>query len=157
MKKKLMLLALTLTLVVVFSHAALATSAGDKCVCSKQGSSQNLNRVPLAEKLKLSDRQVQQLQEINLSTYQTTKALRVKLMDAKFELRQLRIAGTDKPAINAKVKQVNDLQAQIHKIQQQKWQKVQSILTAEQQAKLKDMKGFGRHGGWCKEGCRQPK
>lgn len=157
MKKKLMLLALTLTLVVVFSHAALATSAGNKCVCPNQGSSQSLNRVPLAEKLNLSDRQVQQLKEINLSTYQTTKVLKVKLMDAKFELRQLRIAGKDKSAIDAKIKLVNDLQAQIHKIQQQKWQKVQSILNAEQQAKLKDMKGFGQHGGWCKEGCPQPK
>jgi len=152
-----MLLALTLTLVMVFSQAALATGAGNKCVCPNRAFSQNPNQVPLAEKLKLSDRQVQQLKEINLSTYQTTKALKIKLMDAKFELRQLRIAGTDKAAIDAKVKQINDLQTQIHKIHQQKWQKVQSLLNAEQQAKLKDMKGFGQHGGWCKEGCPQPK
>ena len=152
-----MVLALSLTLVMVFSHAALATGAGNKCVCPNRGSSQNPNQIPLAEKLELSDRQVKQLKEINLSTYQTTKVLKIKLMDAKFELRQLRIAGTDKSAVDAKVKQINDLQTQIQKIHQQKWQKVQSILNAEQQAKLKNMKGFGHHGGCCKEGCPQPK
>ena len=152
-----MLLALTLTLVAVFSHVAFATGAGNKCVCPNRASSQNPNRVPLAEKLNLSDRQVQQLKEINLSTYQTTKALKIKMLDAKFELRQLRIVGTDKSAIEAKIKEISDLQAQIHKAHQQKWQKVKSILTPEQQSKLKDMKGFGQHGGWCKEGCPQPK
>jgi len=152
-----MVLALSLTLVVVFSHAALATGAGNKYFCSNQASSKNPNKIPLAEKLKLSDRQVQQLKEINLSTYQTTKALKIKLMDAKFELKQMGIAGTDKAAIDAKVKQISDLQTQIHKIYQQKWQNVQSILNPEQQAQLKDMKGFGQHGGWCKEGCPQPK
>lgn len=157
MKNKLMLLALTLTLVAGFSHAALATGAGNKCVCPNQASSQNPVRVPLAEKLNLSDRQVQQLKEINLSTYQTTKVLKVKLLDAKFERRQLRIVGTDKSGIDAKTKEINDLQVQIHKLQQQKWQKVQSILTPEQQSKLKDLKGFGKQGGWCKEGCQQPK
>ena len=157
LKKKLVVLALSLTLVVVFGHAALATGAGNKCVRPNQASSQSQKQIPLAEKLKLSDRQVQQLKEINLSTYQSTKALKIKLMDAKFELRQLRIAGTDKPAIDEKVKQINDLQTQIHKLHQQKWQKVQSILNAEQQVQLKEMKGFGKHGGWSKEGCPQPK
>lgn len=152
-----MVLALGLTLVVVFSHAALAIGAGNKCVCPNRASSLNPNQVPIAERLKLSDRQVQQLKEINLSTYQTTRALKIKLMDAKFELRQLKVAGTDKSAINAKVKQINDLKTQIHKTHQQKWQKVQSILNTEQQAQLKEMKGFGHHGGWCKEGCPQPK
>ncbi|MBP1761370.1 MAG: pilus assembly/Cpx signaling pathway periplasmic inhibitor/zinc-resistance associated protein [Firmicutes bacterium] len=104
MKKKLVVLALSLTLVVVFSHAALAAGAGNKCVRPNRDSSQNQNQTPLAEKLKLSDRQVQQLKEINLSTYQSTKALKIKLMDAKFELRQLRIAGTDKSAMDEKVK-----------------------------------------------------
>ena len=157
LKKKLMVLALSLTLVVVFGHAALATGAGNKCVCPNQDSSQSQNQIPLAEKLKLSDRQVQQLKEINLNTYQSTKVLKIKLMDAKFELRQLRITGTDKSAIDEKVKQISDLQAQIHKLHQQKWQKVQSILNAEQQTQLKEMKDLGKHGGWCKEGCSQPK
>jgi Spy/CpxP family protein refolding chaperone len=157
LKKKLVVLALSLTLVVVFGHAALAIGAGNKCVRPNQASSQCQNQIPLAEKLKLSDRQVQQLKEINLSTYQSTKALKIKLMDAKFELRQLRIAGTDKPAIDEKVKQINDLQTQIHKLHQQKWQKMQSILNAEQQAQLKEMKSFGRHGGRYKEGRSWPK
>lgn len=157
LRKKLMVLALSLTLVVVFGHAALAAGAGNKCVCPNQASSQSQNQIPLAEKLKLSDSQVQQLKEINLNTYQSAKVLKIKLMDAKFELRQLRITGTDKSAIDEKVKQISDLQAQLHKLHQQKWQKVQSILNAEQQTQLKEMKDLGKHGGWCKEGCSQPK
>ena len=152
-----MVLALSLTLVVVFGHAALAAGAGDKSVRSDQASSPSQNQIPLAEKLKLSDSQVQQLKEINLNTYQSAKVLKIKLMDAKFELRQLSITGTDKSAIEEKAKQISDLQAQLHKLHKQKWQKVQSILNAEQQTQLKEMKDLGKHGGRCKEGCSQPK
>lgn len=49
--------------------------------------------------------------------------------------------------MDEKVKQINDLQTQIHKLHQQKWQKAQSILNAEQQAQLKEMKSFGKYGG----------
>ncbi len=157
MRNRLTLLTLTLMLVLGISHAALATSAGNNCGCPDRASSKNTKRVPLAEKLNLSDRQVQQVKEINLSTYQTTKVLKVKLLDAKFERRQLMIVGTDKSAIDANNKEIENLQAQLHKAQQQKWQKIQSILTPEQQSKLKDMKGFGQHGGHCKPGCPQPK
>ncbi|NLV21687.1 MAG: hypothetical protein GXY49_06845 [Syntrophomonadaceae bacterium] len=59
--------------------------------------------------------------------------------------------------MDEKVKQINDLQTQIHKLHQQKWQKAQSILNAEQQPQLKEMKSFGKYGGWYKEGCPQPK
>lgn len=150
LKKKLMLLTLSLTMLLVFSQAAFATGGGN--VDRPNGSScQSQNRVPLAQQLNLSDRQVQQLKEINLSTYQATKGLKVKLLDAKFELRQLQITGTDKTAINAKAKEVNELKTKIHEIRKQKWQKVQSILTAEQKSKLKDVKGFGHHGGRYRE------
>lgn len=151
MKKRLMFLTLTLLLVMGFSHAALAAGAGNNASCPNQAASKNANWVPLAERLNLSDRQVQQVKEINLSTYQTTKALKVKLLDARFELRQLMIEGTDKSAINARNKEIANLKDQIHKAQQEKWQKIKSILTPEQQTKLKEMKGFGRHGGHYKQ------
>ncbi len=111
MKKRLMFLTLTLLMVMGFSHAAFATGAGNNASFSNQAASKNANWVPLAEKLNLSDRQVQQVKEINLSTYQTTKALKVKLLDAKFERRQLMIEGTDKSAINAKNKEISQFKS----------------------------------------------
>lgn len=154
LKKGLRLLTLTLTLMLVTSQIAFATVTDNNGINSDRASGPHPNRVPLAEKLNLSDRQVQQLKEINLSTYQATKALKVKMMDAKFELRQLSIAGTDKSAIDAKIKEIKELKAQIHKIEQEKWQKIQTVLTPEQQSKLKSMKGFGHHSGRYKEGCQ---
>jgi Spy/CpxP family protein refolding chaperone len=135
-------------MLLVIGQAAYAAGSGNG---DRPNGSSSQNWVPLAQQLNLNDRQVQQLKEINLNTYQATKDLKVKLLDAKFELRQLQITGTDKTAINAKVKEINELKTKIHTIRQQKWQKVQSILTAEQQSKLKDMKGFGHHGGHCRE------
>ncbi|MGI5922143.1 MAG: Spy/CpxP family protein refolding chaperone [Syntrophomonadaceae bacterium] len=144
MKKGLVLLTLTLALVLAASQMAAAAGPGN--VVPPRGPVEDQNWVPLAEQLNLSDRQVQQLKEINLSTHQTTKALKVKLIDARFELRQLMITGSDKAAINAKTKEINDLKTQLHQVKQQKWQQVQSILTAEQQTQLKNLKGFGHHG-----------
>jgi Spy/CpxP family protein refolding chaperone len=150
LKKKLMLLTLSLAMLLAFGQVAWATGSGN-CDRPNGSSCQNQNWVPLAQQLNLSDRQVQQIKEINLSSYQTAKGLKVKLLDAKFELRQLQITGTDKTAINAKVKEIKELKTKIHEIRQQKWQKIQSILTAEQKSKLKDVKGFGHHGGRYRE------
>lgn len=152
MRKKLMVLALTLTLAVAFTNVAAAAGAGNGCACPDRASSQN--KVPIAEKLNLSDRQVQQLKEINLSTYQATRPIKIKLLDAKFELRQLRIDGKDKAAIDAKSKEIKGLQDELRKIRQEKRQKFQSILTSEQLARLKTLKGSGHQCGWDKEGKR---
>jgi len=156
LKKRLLVLALALALATVFTHGAIAAGAGNGCSCPNRASSPGYNQVPLAEKLNLSDRQVQQLKEINLNTYQNTRPLKIKLLDAKFELRQLRIDGKDKTAIEAKTKDIKDLRDQLHRLQQQKRQKVQAILTSEQQAKLKTMRAPGHHGGWDKQGYQQP-
>lgn len=155
MKSKLLFLTLTLMLVLGCSQMALAAGTGNdgfpNRACSKDA-----NWIPLAKKLSLSDRQVQQVKEINLNTYKTTKVLKVKLMDAKFDRRQLMIDGKDKSAVAAKSKEIAALKAQLRTAQQQKWQQIQSILTPEQQSKLKEMKGFGKHGGHCQQGCPKP-
>lgn len=156
LKKKLMVLALALTLTAVFAGTTAAAVAGSSCECPDRASSPDLNRMPIAEKLNLSDRQVQQLKEINLSTYQAAKPIKSKLADARFELRQLRIDGKDKAAIQAKTKEIQEYRDQLGKLRQQKHQKIQSILTSEQQDKLKTLKGSGHHGGWSKQGHRPP-
>ncbi|MGE5391761.1 MAG: Spy/CpxP family protein refolding chaperone [Deltaproteobacteria bacterium] len=150
MKKKLLVVSLALALTVVFAHAAAATGAGGGCECPNRVSGSALNQVPIAEKLNLSDSQVQQLKEINLNTYQAAKPIKIKLSETRFELRQLQIDGKDRSAIEAKSKEIKDLKDQLHKLREQKKQKVQSILTPEQLAKLKMIKGSGHHSGWDK-------
>lgn len=153
MQKKLILLTFTLAFVLVTLQTASAAGEGINSSRPCQNSSLSTNWVPLAEELKLSDQQAQQLKELNLNTYQATKNLKTKLQDAKFELRQMELSKTTaKTAANAKIKEINNLKAQLHQIRQQKRQKVQSILTPEQQSKLKTIRGSGHHGGRCMEG-----
>lgn len=155
MKSKLMFLTLTLMLVLGCSNLALAAGTGN-CGSPNRVGSIDANWIPLAEKLSLSDSQVQQVRKINLNTYKTTRALKIKLMDAKFDQRQLMIDGKDKSAIALKNKEIADLRGQLQKAKQQRWQQIQSILTPEQQSKMKEMKGFGKHGGHCQQGCPKP-
>lgn len=151
MKKKLVLLALILALVLGISQTANAAGGGMNSGQPHGALTRNPEWVPLVEKLNLSDQQAQQLKELNLNTYQAAKPLKAKLQDARFELRQLGLdKKANKAAVDAKIKEINDLQAQLHKIRQEKWKKVQTILTAEQQSKLKAMKGRGQHGGRCR-------
>lgn len=148
MKRKLILLICSLSLVLVLTPIALAVGGEMSGGRRNSTSDPGCTWVPLVEKLNLSDQQAQQLKELNLSTYQTTKPLKARMHEARFELRQLGLEkNADKAAVNAKIKEINDLCAQLHKIHQQKHEKMKTILTPEQQSKLKDMKGFGQHGG----------
>ncbi|MEN6327438.1 MAG: pilus assembly protein, partial [Syntrophomonas sp.] len=63
MKKKLMLLTLSLTMLLVIGQAAYAAGSGNG---DRPNGSSSQNWVPLAQQLNLNDRQVQQLKEINL-------------------------------------------------------------------------------------------
>ncbi|MGE5389857.1 MAG: Spy/CpxP family protein refolding chaperone [Deltaproteobacteria bacterium] len=152
MKKKLLVLSLTLMIAVLFTHGAVAAGAGNTG-CSHESSGLNVNNRPLAQKLDLTDRQVEQFKEINLNTYQAARPLKIKLFDARFQLRQLKIDGKDQAGIEVKTREINDLKDQLHKLHQQKRQKIQSILTLEQQAKLKAIKDPGQHGAWNKQDC----
>lgn len=155
MKKKLILLTLSLALVLALAPIASAAGEGMYGGQSNNNSTPGTNWIPLVEKLDLSDQQSKQLKELNLSTYQDSKPLKAKLQDAKFQLRQLGLEkNADKSAVDAKIKEINDFRAQLHKIRQQRQEKANAILTPEQQAKLKAMKEFGEHGGRCPKGCK---
>ncbi|HEX3012422.1 MAG TPA: Spy/CpxP family protein refolding chaperone [Syntrophomonadaceae bacterium] len=156
MKKRLILLTLSLALVLMSASAASAAGAGMNNGPSNSRFCPESNWVSLVEKLNLSDQQANQWKEINLRTYQAAKPIKAKLQDARFELKQMGLEkNADKAAINAKIKEINDLRAQLHKIRQQKREKVQSILTSEQQSQLKALRGFGKHEGRNCEGCKQ--
>lgn len=137
--KKLGFLMLSVTL--LLASAQLAAAAGP------DGTSNQPDKVQLSEKLNLSDNQVKQLQQLNQSHYKATRDLRIKLMDARFELRQLGLKKSDQSNRDAKIKEIKGLKAQIRKADQESWQKVQSILTPEQLAQLKEMKRTGHHHG----------
>ncbi|MCL6479977.1 MAG: Spy/CpxP family protein refolding chaperone [Peptococcaceae bacterium] len=155
MKRKVMLLTLTLALVLGIAQIASATGwgmGGGRLGGSKAGGPPALsseNWISPVERLNLSNEQAQQLKELHKSNYEATKELRAKLQDAMFELRQMGFEkNPDKAAVDAKIKEISDLRDQMYQIKQQNWQNVQSILTPEQQSLMKNMRGYGRHGGW---------
>lgn len=157
MKKRPISLILSLSLMLVLSPIALAVDGNNSSGQPNNAAHQSVPWVPLAEQLDLSDQQVQQLKDLNLATYQTTKPLKDKLHQTRFELIQLGLEkNADKAAVNAKIKEMTELKAQLHKIHEQNREKMQTILTPAQQSKLKAMKGFGHGGPHCK-GCNQPK
>lgn len=137
---KIKLALITLALLLVTSQTASAAVGTVKSVPPDRNS---VKYVSLVEKLNLNNQQAEQMKELNLRTYQSTKPLKIKLMDAKFELRQLGLEKTDKATIDVKVKQIESLRAQIHQIHQDKHQKLENILSTEQLSQLKAMKEKG--------------
>ncbi|MGI5912228.1 MAG: Spy/CpxP family protein refolding chaperone [Syntrophomonadaceae bacterium] len=154
MKKKLMFLVFFLASILVFGQVAMATTIMNKSVSPNGTSNQTENWIPLSERLNLSNAQIKQIKEVNHNTYQSTKNLKIKLLDTKFELQQLGIDKSDKSARDAKIKEIKELKVQIHNAERDRRQKIQSILTPEQQSKLKEMKGLGYHGSHWQGECR---
>lgn len=148
MKKRVMLLVLTLVLVLGITQVASAAGWG-------MGGGRALDSstwTPLAQKLNLTDDQAQKLKDLDKSCYEATKDLRARLQDAMFELRQMGFdKNPDKAAVDAKIKEINDLRAQLQQITQQNREKMQSILTPEQQSQMKNWRGHGGHRG-CRMG-----
>jgi Spy/CpxP family protein refolding chaperone len=150
LKRKLICSILTLMITMAISQLAMAASRGDESVSPKVTSDQ----IPLAKMLNLSQDQVKQLKEINENSFKVTKDLRLRLMTAQFELRQLRIEGTDQSAMEAKLSEIKELNAELKALRESKRQKIQSILTPEQQSKLKKLKCQHRDGGCCPGKCQ---
>ena len=154
MKRKMLLLILALALVLGVTQIASAAGwgmAGGKSSGLWPGGGLALkseNCTFPAEKLNLSDEQVQKLKELQQNAYEASRDLRTKLQDAMFELKQLRLdKNPDSAAIDAKTREVKDLRAQIDQITQQCRQDMQNVLTPEQQSQLENMKGRGGRGG----------
>lgn len=163
MKRKVMLLTLTLALVLGIAQIASAAGwgmGGGRFGGSPAGTPPTLsseNWTSPAASLNLSDQQSQQLKDLQKNAYEATRNLRTKLQDAMFELRQLGLEkNPDKAAVDAKIQEINDLRTQMYQSRQQNWQNSQNILTPEQQAQLNNMRGPGRRGGWGMGGFNGP-
>ncbi|MDN5347857.1 MAG: hypothetical protein PWP65_1421 [Clostridia bacterium] len=136
-KKKLLLLTLTLVLVLGAVHVAWAAPWGF-------GRFGGVNGTSPVQELGLTDQQVTQIQDLQQKMYEKTRDLRIKLMDAMFSLRQLRWQkDPDQAAIDAKIKEINDLRAQLQQATQEFRQQMDSVLTPEQKSKIESRRGFG--------------
>ncbi|MDH7578996.1 MAG: periplasmic heavy metal sensor [Bacillota bacterium] len=157
MKKKVLLLTLTLLLVIGVVQVASAAGWGAGAGQGPRALSAD-NWTSLADTLGLTDEQAAKIQQLEKNTYDQTRALRDRLGDAMFELRQLRWQkNVDKATVEARIQEVNDLRSQLYNIKQSAWEERQSILTQEQLDKLESMRGFcGRHGGMGRGGFGGP-
>ncbi len=138
MKKKLVLLTVALLLVFSITQVAAAEMGwGDSP--HKLNSDKMFNPV---EKLNLTDQQIAKMREINQKTYEQTRDLRIKLMDSRHELKQLKLQkNQDQAKIDAKVKEINNLRDKLHGIFQQSKEQCQSLLTQEQRDQLNQLRG----------------
>ncbi|SFG50590.1 Heavy-metal resistance [Desulfotomaculum arcticum] len=140
MKKKVMLLTVTLVFIFSILHVAAAFGIGQG-----DGGPRMLNSDKWASKYKalnLTEQQKSKMREIDQDTYSQTRDLRIKLMDSMHELKQLQLQpNPDSAKIEAKINEVNDLRAKIHGVVQQSRQQCRSLLTPEQQAQMKQFKG----------------
>lgn len=144
MKRKALLLTLVLALALGVVGVAYAGPRGS-------GGSGRIEKA--VEDLGLTDQQLSQLRSIHQETYDKTRDLRIRLMDAMFSLRQLKLQrNPDQAAIDAKVKEVDEIRAKLQEFAQDARQQVESILTQEQKDKIGSFCGsrpgrFGR-GAW---------
>ncbi|MCL6479980.1 MAG: periplasmic heavy metal sensor [Peptococcaceae bacterium] len=143
MRRKVLLLTLTLALVLGIAQIASATGWG---MGGPSPALSSGNWTSLVERLNLSDEQAQQLKALHKSNYEATKELRINLQEAMFELEQLGFeTDTDETVVEAKITEINDLRDQIYQLEQEYRENMQDILTTEQQYMM--MGGHGRHGG----------
>lgn len=139
MKKVLVLLSVTLLLVFGVVQAAGAVGMGWDGGPHKMKGDMNFNPV---EKLNLTDQQIVKMKELDQKTYDQTRDLRIKLMDSRHELRQLRLQkNPDQAQIDAKIKEIDSLQEQLRGIMQQSKGQFQSLLTKEQLEQMNQFRG----------------
>lgn len=141
-KRFLVALALVLALAVAVPVFAQAATSNNGPQATTTGGPN-----PVQE-LCLTSEQAAQIRDIQQQMYNKTRDLRIKLMDATFALRQLRWQeNPDQAAIDAKIKEINNLRDQLRETAQECRQKMDSVLTPEQKEKLQSLHGCGgRHG-----------
>lgn len=144
MKKKVMIFAVALLLVLSIVQVAAASGMGKGDKPQVQSGCKQLNTI---QSLKLTDDQVSKIREIQQKNYQQTRNLRIQLQDKAFELRQLQLVkNPDKNQIEAKQKEVKDLRVKINDICQQSREQCLALLTQEQLAQLGKSRGGGNLG-----------
>ncbi len=145
MRKIIVMLAVTLLL--AFGIVQVAAAAGIGWGGGGPRMLGDVDRPNPVEALNLTDQQITQMQEIVKNKYNQTRDLRIKLMDSMHELRLLQLQkNPDQAAIDAKIKEINELRDQLSSINQEFRQQCRSLLTEEQLAQINQFRGKMGHG-----------
>jgi uncharacterized membrane protein len=98
---------------------------------------------PLLGRLKLTDQQKKQIEQIRFEMQKQLVGVRAKMQTARLELRHLLAADTpDKAAIEAKMGEISQIALQVHSIRLNHWFEVNKLLNPDQQ---KVWKGLLKH------------
>ena len=112
----------------------------------------------MADELKLSDQQIQQLEKLHLQLEKNLISLQADLKVAKLDLREIMMqTNIDEEAALDKLDQVSSIKANIAKMKLQQKFGASKILTADQRAQFRKMHRDGMRGpGGRGKGCNGP-
>lgn len=147
-KKVLALLTVTVLLVLGITQAASAANWGG--LGGFGGAPPQLSASTWqgpASYLGLTDEQASEMQKIQQESYDSTLDLRTKMQKAMYDLRMLGWEkNPDQSTLNDKTNEINDLRNQLYQQNTSNSEKMTSVLTQEQLAKI-GQQGFGRGMG----------
>ena len=141
MKRKLLLVSMSMVLVLVFAQAAFAWGGGARGFSGD-------NWVNMADLLNLTDKQAQAIQDIQTKHFNDMQDERTKMQQLRNDLRSLRWQpGADQAQAEAKLNELNNLRQQMYEQQQQYRSQMTSQFTDEQLAEMGKNGGCGFRGG----------
>jgi Spy/CpxP family protein refolding chaperone len=140
MKRKLLLVSLSVVLVLVFAQVAFAWGGGPRGFSGG-------NWVNMADQLQLTDEQVQAIQDIQKKSFDDMQDERAKMQQLRNDLRLLQWQpGADQAQVEAKIQELNDLRQKMFEKQQHYRTEMMSQFTDEQLAEMV-RNGCGFRGG----------
>ncbi|MCL2336496.1 MAG: Spy/CpxP family protein refolding chaperone [Firmicutes bacterium] len=135
------LVCLSVAVLLLFGVIQAVSAAGMEWDGGRQMKNNSM-KFNLPEKLNLTEQQITKIKEVAQKNYEQTRGLRIKLMDSRQELKQLKLQkNPDQAQIDAKTKEITDLQKQLHDIMQQNKEQCLSLLTKEQREQIKQLHG----------------
>jgi Spy/CpxP family protein refolding chaperone len=92
------------------------------------------------EKLGLTDEQAKALRDVHARNREASRQLWQRAAATHQEIRQLTLAGADDTALQAKMAELNDIQAQMLKLRVATLREIAPLLTDEQKQKLGELR-----------------
>lgn len=141
MKRKLLLVSMSIVLVLVFAQVAFAWGGGPRGFSGD-------NWVNMADLLKLTDKQAKAVQDIQSKHFNDMQDERTKMQQLSNDLRTLRWQpGADQAQAEAKLNELNNLRQQMYQQREQYRSEMMSQFTDEQLAEMVRNGGCGFRGG----------
>ncbi|ADL08723.1 Spy/CpxP family protein refolding chaperone [Thermosediminibacter oceani] len=140
------IIALGVMAVIILGTAAVAIAAVPESLRAAGGN------LPILSQLNLTDDQYSKLKDIRAEFFQKMTELRNEMAKKNFELQDLYFSkNPDQKAIDAKLKEINDLRNRMFDLKQEYFSKMRGALTEEQLSKLREFRGpaFGMGPGFC--------